>query len=383
MITKDSNSNSQGATDLFGLPKGRGSTDSIIRASWILNIIMAILKAVVGHLSGSQVLVADSYHSAIDSWAMGLNDFRTRLGSKESPAKVIMIGGVIVLLTFLTGVWIFAENLALIYKGLFVRPGLMALVMAIVALAVNISLYVKSKQISEESGLDKHVICFTQNRINLFTSVLSVVGICLADAGFAIMDTLSALVIAVVMFRGAYDLFKVSFNKQLSVSEVRIKKWILNACSILAVCIVIFITQDTVSSMVTRNNILIPAVTPAMDGPVDEFLGRSHFFIVYDAQKDASLVIDNNYYRQYQGEVSAHFLSLVDKYGIGVVVANKVGTTLFDELNSKDILVYYDETAGTVKTAITDYQSGALHRALSSNVAAGYARDKISWLSPW
>ncbi len=350
----------------------------IVSNSLAYHIIATVIKGGIGFLTGSQVLVAEAVHSFTDSVAFGINYY----GASKRQADIFWQSVFIGTITFLSGVWICADNIAIMISETPSHPGLMGLVVSVIAFFINLYLYRTSKCILANNPDDSNVLlCKIQNKINCFASAIASVGIFLSIVGFVYLDPGFAFLIGCFQIIGSFNLFKEGFEKQGELAKA-MKKRVIGAISILTVLILIFFTQDIGAILEKRNTILIPSEGVVSGSLVSPLLARAKLFYLVNKKYETSLAIINRSWNA-PWEVGNNFMKITKDYKVGVVLAQKIGSEMFSFLIDENVQMFYLTQPMTVAEAFSAYEHGKLKLATSSNVDAGFGRSKVRWFSPW
>ncbi|MBL6988773.1 MAG: cation transporter [Bacteriovoracaceae bacterium] len=357
----------------------------VISLSLVANILLALVKGVIGYLASSQVLIADSIHSLIDSLSLIINFLGLGENDKISTKKALAISGIIAIFTFVTGVWVLADNISILVQGNLFRPGLLGVPVAFCAILLNWYLWHASQCASKQHSDVNIFICVVQNKTNLWASIISLGGLILADLGFTASDPISASIIGILMLKGALEIFNHEFSANTYLI-LDLKKKVIFSTLLISVYIVAFIAHSTNAILHTKNNILIPAMAPSSDAIMDDLLGRAHFHIIFDIQSNTFNPLPNNA-RTYRGDVSANLVALVKKHNIGVVIAKRIGDEIYTKLSDMNVQMYYvgdkDQPSISVYTAYKQYMSQALKLAASSNANKRHGKNQRRWLRRW
>jgi len=358
-------------------PADNPRSQRIISMSFFSNVVALFIKGTVGILCGSQVLVADAVHTLSDVIGFGVNYVGLRTMSPSSDTATFIQSTLIGTIVLLSGVWIFADNTVLLLTSEPLHPGLLGLVVAGASILTNCYLFVCSRRVSRESNDSNTFICMVQNKTNLFASCLAFAGMLLADLGFVVFDPICALVVGCLLFKASFDVFQHTAAKQSSLVASH-KPFVLVTVGTLACCIVGFFVHDFLAR---EEVILVPAQGIAMTSPVDSVLGRADYFIILNADNTVTTVPNSTRYAS--GDVSDVFIGTVKINKVNTVLASKIGTEMFSDLQSEGVKMYYIDRLGTVGQILSDYRKGAFRLARSSNVAKGYGRNTMRWLRPW
>lgn len=346
--------------------------------SFYFHICGTIVKGIVGVMSGSQALIADAVHSLTDTFAFGVNYIGGQIRPKSEYTQSLVIGSII----FLCGVWILADNLKVLLAGTPAHPGLLGLLVAGLSVVMNVYLFRISRcSLSHDPENRNMFVCMVQNRTNLYAASTAFTGILLADLGLVYCDPIFAISIGFIQFHGAIDIFKQGFAlEDRLVRPARHHAMILLA--LLSCCILGYFVYDIHEILVRRTTVMIPARAPATNESVSDLLGRSRYFYIVDTDKHKTTLVMNPARNNTQ-DASDPLLATVEKYRVGVVLAQRIGPEMFNDLKGAGVKMYYLDTPVTVSHAMSLYQDQQLQAAMASNVDRGYGRKRVRWMSPW
>lgn len=351
----------------------------IVSGSLIYHIAMTLVKAVVGVITGSKVLVAEAVHSFSDCFAFGVNYYGTLNRRVSVLTQSVLIGAIM----FVSGMWICADSLAIIVSRIPARPGLFALLVAGISIVVNGHLYRVSACTHRLDPKNSNVFMFmVQNKTNLFAACFGFGGILFAVLGFVYFDPVGAIFIGCFQIHGALQIFKECFEKVRAKSAGETKKRIALSLGVLSLGIIVLFTASVMTTLARRNMILIPSEGATIDSPVSNLLGRAPFFCIID-QKKGTVTMHQNKSRFYNVEEDRIVGSTVQNHGVGVVVAGKVGPKMFTALRDKGVRIYYFDAVKSVSAVVSDYQAGRLEFAAAANSTTGFGRTQVRWLGPW
>lgn len=349
----------------------------IIGLSFAANAVSPVVKGVVGLLCGSQALVADAAHSLADTASFGINYVGSRSNRLTPLAQGILIGSI----TFLAGVWIYTDNIAILIVGERSRPGVLGPIVAGVSLLMNLYLYSISACAHRRSPNTATLFCTIQNKTNCYASLLALVGMMLADLGLTYADPLCAVLIGFSLFTTAFEMCKQAFaNAPAGSARTRKQKQLV---FMIVGALSIAVAGYAASDVIGRNDvILVPAAGPTLASPVDELLGRAPHLLVVNTEEHTLEPILNGY-RSAKGDVSGGMLKIVGLHEVDVVLAKKVGQEMFDDLQAADVRIYYVHDPISVDRALSRFHGGRYELATEANVGQGFGRSKVRWLAPW
>jgi predicted Fe-Mo cluster-binding NifX family protein len=346
----------------------------VISTSFHVTLLGLLLKSVVGYLSGSHALMADALHSVADSAAFGLN----RFGAQKHAAARYWFSMVMGIITFVSGVWIFADSVAVIIIGEYSHPGILGCVVAGFSVLVNFHLYRVSACASGKCQSQAVTLCMIQNRTNCYAACMAFLGTVLADLGVMVCDPAFAILIGFFLFMGAFEIFGEALaqtpQQGSSAKPALVIVLVVLSCLIIGIICNRALNRDNV--------ILVPAEGGSPESQVDSVLGRAHYFVIYDATHNQLKPVYNTY-RFVKGDVSEHLVKLLIVEKVNVVLSHQIGPEMFADLNGAGARIYYVDHPQTVRQALANYQQKRFPRATASNVARGFGRSGMQWLSPW
>ncbi|MBF0595628.1 MAG: cation transporter [Candidatus Omnitrophica bacterium] len=352
--------------------------EKIVSQSLIYHVSMTLIKAVVGVITGSKVLVAEALHSFSDCFAFGINYCGTRTAVLSVFVQSFAIGAIM----FLSGVWICADNTAIIMSRIPGRPGLFALLVAGISVVANGYLYMVSVCTHQRDAHNSNVFMFmVQNRTNLYAAGFGFLGILFAVMGLVYFDPVGAIFIGCFQVHGALQIFRECFEKKQPKGSWS-KKHMSLALGGLSLGIILLFTCRVLDTFDRRQMLLIPAEGGTFDSPVSSLLGRAPYFCIIDLKKRTT-TFSVNPSRYYNVDESRVLAAAVKDQGVGVVLAGKVGPKMFSVLRDNNARIYYFNTAGTVASAFSDYRGGRLQMATSANSVTGFGRSQVRWMGPW
>ena len=195
------------------MPKKNNS----IFISLICNLLLVFVKGITGLLANSDALVADAIHSMTDVTAFFIN-YRAckecelfggtdEKGTNEKNSQ--RIAEIETMATYYTGVFLLTVGLAIYFcystillLGRSERPEPITVVVAFVALAVYAGLckYLESA----DNEVVKHCVVTSrnvvwQNKLNLVSGTVVVIGLIASMLGFYFMDELAAIVVGGIL----------------------------------------------------------------------------------------------------------------------------------------------------------------------------------------
>ena len=211
------------------------------------NILLVIGKGITGLLANSHALIADAIHSMTDVSAFFINyrackdcELYDRIDRKRASQKCNReIIEIEIRATYYTGVFFLTVGMAIcLYNFMLLvldkveKPGPVAVVVAFVALAVYAVLYKYSGNCDNKS-VENCVLTsrntHLQNKMNLVSGTVVVIGLSASMAGFYFMDELAAVVVGSIVV-GIGAKWTMETREELSPSIKRHFKYMIIGC---------------------------------------------------------------------------------------------------------------------------------------------------------
>lgn len=206
------------------------------RVTWIglfWNVVLTILKYIIGIIAHSNALIADAIHSLSDFASdvgvlIGLKiaskpvDYDHNYGHGKFETLATMIVGITL---FIVGIGIFWSSISNIYGffhgELITRPGKIALIALIASILVKEGLY----QYTVRSGKSLHSQVLIANawhhRSDAFSSIAALIGVSGAiflGEKWVILDPIAAVIVSILVIKVACQTTYNSFNELMEVS---------------------------------------------------------------------------------------------------------------------------------------------------------------------
>lgn len=197
-----------------------------------LNLVVAFAKIIYGNLTGTLSMIADGYHSLFDgaSNIVGLagSFIAARPPDREHPyghQKYETVASVfIALLLIFVGVEIFhnALNRFLVQS----KPEVTAVSFLIVFGTMCINYLVMRYEYGEGQSLRSQVLIADSmhTKSDIYVSLSVIVSLVAIELGFPLIDTVIALVIALIIFRAGFRIIKESSRSLLDMSRIEEKE---------------------------------------------------------------------------------------------------------------------------------------------------------------
>lgn len=222
------------------------NVQAIIFATWvgiIVNLILAVIKAVGGILSGSRALLADALHSASDVVGSVVVLFAVRIANKppdeEHPyghGKAENIASIIVaILLVVVGIEITISSIKVFFGETPTAPAMLAIVILAVSILIKEGLYHYKKILGIKYNSPALIAEAWHHRSDSLSSIAALVGVGLSmlaekfNWGLLIYgDAIAGIIVSIIVIKVGYDLIKnsatVILEKVLPNEEIQIYK---------------------------------------------------------------------------------------------------------------------------------------------------------------
>lgn len=189
--------------------------------SLLINILLTILKVLIGFVYSSRALIADGIHSLSDMASTIVIlisiKFSHSPADEEHPyghGKAEAIGtSILAIILIITGILLIRDAVISIYSGKISIPGRPALWMALISIFVKEWLYrytIKTGQEIKSKGLiaDAH-----HHRSDALSSIAALIGVVGARLGYLFFDPLAGLVVALFIARIGFTILRDAINE--------------------------------------------------------------------------------------------------------------------------------------------------------------------------
>ncbi len=223
-----------------------GRNRQIRRITWIgliLNIFLTVLKLVAGIVGHSQAIIADAVHSISDfgtdlvlllgirAWSKP-RDKRHPFGHERIETIISLFMGIFLALV---GVWIVQDSLRDIEQADRLRPGLIALVAAVVGMICKEFMYRWTKRVGRATSsmaLQANAWHHRSDALSSLPAGLAVLAARLLPPEWAFLDNIGALVVCIFLFHAAYKIVVPAVNELLdTVPESHVPEELLEIIS--------------------------------------------------------------------------------------------------------------------------------------------------------
>ncbi|MBI4813505.1 MAG: cation transporter, partial [Methanobacterium sp.] len=181
--------------------------ETAAKYSTLVNLFLAIIKGVVGVLSGSIALIADSVHSFSDIFAslavyIGLR-FSRRKPDEKFPYGYYkfetLASLVISVIIIITGFDIIVESLNGILTPKTIEIPLIALSVAVLSVAVSLLLARYKERVGNEIGSPALISDGKHSLVDVFSSIIVFVGILSAYIGYPVLQSVASFAVALLI----------------------------------------------------------------------------------------------------------------------------------------------------------------------------------------
>lgn len=224
----------------------RKNSQPIIVATWIgiiVNLLLTILKAIGGVISGSRALLADALHSASDIVGSIVVLFAVKIANKppdeEHPyghGKAENIASIIVaLLLIIVGVEISISSIKVFFGEIPQAPGALALVILALSILIKEVLFYYKLWLGKKYKSSALIAEAWHHRSDSLSSIAALIGVGLAIIGehfhipFLVYgDAIAGIIVSLIVIKVGYHLIRTSatiiLEKVLSKDEVEVYK---------------------------------------------------------------------------------------------------------------------------------------------------------------
>jgi cation diffusion facilitator family transporter len=187
------------------------------KTSIIVNILLSILKLVVGFLFNSIALIADAFDNLVDVLSASV----VFLGIKYR--KEFLATEFIILVMFGSGGWIGYESISRLIHPETVDAGFLTVVTAIISGLVFYLLSLYQHMIGKKTGSLALISQSIDSRHHVIVAGAILIGIVFIKFGISIVDSIVGLGVAFLLLKSAIELtvetFRIARGKQLDVSK--------------------------------------------------------------------------------------------------------------------------------------------------------------------
>ena len=193
----------------------------------IINLVLSVLKFLVGFFGHSQALISDAIHSASDvvstvavMFGINLSDKKSDTSHPYGHERIECIFSIILaMMLFITGVGIGVTAIKTIVSGAEIEiPSKMALVAAAVSIAVKEWMYHYTKHTANKINSTAMLADAWHHRSDALSSVGSLIGVGGAILGFPVFEPIASIVICIFIGKASVDIFMDAVNRLIDCS---------------------------------------------------------------------------------------------------------------------------------------------------------------------
>ena len=194
---------------------------SITYTGMAVNCALAIIKIIIGKLSGSLSLVADGIHSFSDLLTDIMVIFGVMIGSKKADydhpyghgrAETFASGFIALILTIVGGAMIYAATVS-IAKDKITEPHITVLIAALISIVAKEWLYKATKKIAILSHSSSLYANAWHHRSDSLSSVAVLVGFIALEFGFGHGDQVAAIAVGLMIIFVAVHIISDTFRE--------------------------------------------------------------------------------------------------------------------------------------------------------------------------
>ena len=188
----------------------------------IINLVLSVLKFLVGFFGHSQALISDAIHSASDvvstvavMFGINLSDKKSDTSHPYGHERIECIFSIILaMMLFITGAGIGITAIKNIASGAEIDvPGKMALIAAAVSIAVKEWMYHYTKRAAKKINSSSMLADAWHHRSDALSSVGSLIGVGGAILGFPVFEPIASIVICIFIGKASVDIFMDAVNR--------------------------------------------------------------------------------------------------------------------------------------------------------------------------
>ncbi|HLR21884.1 MAG TPA: cation diffusion facilitator family transporter [Tissierellaceae bacterium] len=181
----------------------------------IINIILAMIKTVIGIISGSKAMLADGIHTMSDVVSTIIVLIGLKISSKEADSDhqyghekfESVFAKLLSIFLVLTGSYIGYEAFKSLSQGNIVKPKFMALVAAVVSIIVKEIMYRYTMRAAKKTNSISMEADAWHHRSDALSSLGTFIGILGARLGFTILDPIAGIIVSILIIKVGIDIY--------------------------------------------------------------------------------------------------------------------------------------------------------------------------------
>jgi len=190
----------------------------------VVNVVLALFKAIAGILGHSAAMLSDAIHSASDVFATFIVMIGVSMGEKGSDhdhpyghEKLECVAGILLsCILFATGIGIGYSGIRKIISrdwSSIAIPSMLPLIAAITSIVVKEWMYWYTRAAAKKCNSTALMANAWHHRSDALSSIGSLAGIVGARLGFPVADPIASIIICFFIIKAAYDIFKDAVDK--------------------------------------------------------------------------------------------------------------------------------------------------------------------------
>ncbi|MDI9412596.1 MAG: cation diffusion facilitator family transporter [Bacillota bacterium] len=187
------------------------------RISWITlvaNLILTILKAIIGITTGSLVVLSDAAHSASDAFSTLLVLLGIHIAKQPPDEKhpyghgraETIVTKIIALMLIVVGLNFAYTAFKAIWQGSARSPGISALWISVVSIIAKEIMYQYTYKVGKEIDSTALVADAWHHRSDAISSVAALLGVFAARLGYPIFDPLMTFIVAFILIKVGWNM---------------------------------------------------------------------------------------------------------------------------------------------------------------------------------
>lgn len=191
------------------------------RVSWLTlggNVVLTILKTIIGFGTGSLVVLSDAAHSASDAFSTILVLFGLHISHLPPDEKhpyghsraETIVAKIIALMLMAIGLNFGYSALQAIWQQTYHTPGISALWISLVSIVAKEIMFQYSHRIGKQIDSPALIADAWHHRSDAISSIAALIGVFFARLGYPIFDPIMTIVVAVILIKVGWDMvFKI------------------------------------------------------------------------------------------------------------------------------------------------------------------------------
>lgn len=183
--------------------------------SIIGNILLSILKILLGLIGNSAAMVADGFHSVSDV----VTSFVAYFGVKFSDAEMdedhqyghekieLVVSKLLAIILFVTGIFIAYKAIIIIMNGEYSKPGMITVFAALLSIFTKEWMYRYTLKGALQINSNSLKVDAWHHRTDALSSVGALIGIVGSIYGIGVLDPIASILIAALVIKVAVDIY--------------------------------------------------------------------------------------------------------------------------------------------------------------------------------